>query len=76
MTVAKEPRTDVRAYLAGLERASAFEIEELRRTPVAVKLRQIESLMTAAALLESDVEREAGLAAVRERWRLIRLALR
>ncbi len=76
MTVTNGSRTDVREYLAGLERASAFEIEELRRTPVALKLRQIESLMTAAALLEADGEREAGLAAVRDRWRLIRLAFR
>ncbi len=75
MAVTNGSRTDVRAYLAGLERASAFEIEELRSTPVALKLRQIGSLMTAAVLLETDVEREAGLAAVRERWRLIRLAL-
>ena len=66
----------VRAYLAGLEQASAFEIEELRRTPVELKLRQIWSLMTSSDLLEDDAERETGVAEVRERWRRIRQAYR
>jgi hypothetical protein len=64
----------MRAYLAGLEQASAFEIEELRRTPAELKLRQIWSLMTSADLLESAAEREIGVAEVRDRWRRIRQA--
>ncbi|MGB6486482.1 MAG: hypothetical protein WBE91_06325 [Steroidobacteraceae bacterium] len=64
----------VREYLAGLELAGTFEIEELRRTPIEIKLRQIWSLMTSAALLENAVERQAGVAEVRERWRRIRQA--
>ena len=64
----------VRAYLAGLEQASAFEIEELRRTPAELKLRQIGSLITSADLLEVSAEREAGVAEVRDRWRRIRRA--
>jgi hypothetical protein len=65
----------VRDYLAGLELAGVFEIEELRRIPMDVKLRQIWSLMTSASLLEADAEREAGVNEVRERWRRIRQAL-
>lgn len=64
----------VRAYLAGLARASAFEIEELRRTPAELKLRQIWSLMTCADLLAVSAEREAEVAEVRDRWRRIRQA--
>lgn len=64
----------VRDYLAGLELAGVFEVEELRRTPVELKLRQIWSLMTSADLLEDGAEREAGVAEVRERWRRIRRA--
>lgn len=65
----------VRDYLAGLNLAGVFEVEELRRTPVEVKLRQIWSLMTSADLLEDSAAREAGIAEVRERWRRIRQAL-
>lgn len=56
----------VREYLAGLERAGAFEVEELRRAPIELKLRQIWSLMTSADLLEKSAEREAGVSEVRE----------
>jgi hypothetical protein len=64
----------IRDYLAGLELAGMFEVEELRRTPVEVKLRQIWSLMTSADLRENDTEREAGVTEVRDRWRRIRQA--
>jgi len=64
----------IRAYLAGLEQASALEIEELRRTPAALKVRQIWSLMSCADVLEDPAERETSLAEVRDRWRRIRRA--
>lgn len=64
----------IRDYLAGLELAGLFEVEELRRTPVELKLRQIWSLMTSVDLLEGGAEREVGVAEVRERWRRIRQA--
>jgi hypothetical protein len=64
----------VRDYLAGLQLAGMFEVEELRRTPVELKLRRIWSLMTSADLLEDDAEREASVTEVRERWRRIRQA--
>lgn len=65
----------VRAYLAGLEQANAFEIEELRRTPAELKVRQVWALMSCADILENPAERQASVAAVRERWRRIRQAL-
>lgn len=64
----------VRDYLAGLELAGTFEIDELRRAPIELKLRQIWSLMTSADLLEDDVEREASVTQIRERWKRIRQA--
>jgi hypothetical protein len=64
----------VRDYLAGLELAGTFEVEELRRAPVELKLRQIWSLMTSADLLEDSATRETGINEVRERWRRIRQA--
>jgi hypothetical protein len=64
----------VRDYLAGLELAGVFEVEELRRAPIELKLRQIWSLMTSVDLLEDEAEREAGVTEVRERWRRIRQA--
>lgn len=64
----------VRDYLAGLELAGVFEIEELRRTPIELKLRQIWSFMTSTDLLEDDAERDASVTEVRERWRRIRQA--
>lgn len=70
---AVDPRS-VRDYLAGLELADAFELEELRRIPMALKRRQIWSLMTSADRLQAGAEREAEVTEVRERWRRIRPA--
>ena len=64
----------IREYLAGLELAGVFEVEELRRTPIELKLRQIWSLMTSADLLDDEAGRESGIAEVRDRWRRIRRA--
>lgn len=67
---------EAREYLAGLARASDFEIEELRRAPVELKLRQIWSLMSASILQGDEAQREAGVLRVRERWAAIYQASR
>lgn len=64
----------IRDYLAGRESAGMFEVEELRRAPVELKLRQIWSLMTSADLREHDAERQAGVTEIRNRWQRIRQA--
>lgn len=69
-----ELRKRFAGYLERFEKLDAMEIEELRRTPVEVKLQQLWSGMTSAELFESAEEREAGVAAVRERWRRVREA--
>ncbi len=57
------------AYLAGLKLANKFEIEELRKTPVELKLRQLWALMTSAHLFENDDRREAQARdKIRQRW--------
>lgn len=59
---------EMREYLAGLDRANEHEIEELRRTPPELKLRQLWALMTAAPLFGDAATREAEVSRIRERW--------
>lgn len=62
-----DPR-ETRQYLAGLKLANDFEIEELRRAPLELKVRQLWALMTSAGLFEDDAARSAEFRDVRERW--------
>jgi hypothetical protein len=67
---------EARDYLARLTLANECEIEELRKAPVDLKLRQLWSLMTSADLFEDDAAREADVREVRERWARLYQALR
>lgn len=51
------------------------EIEESRRTPVEVKLRQLDSLMRSVDALGWRKGLEEGEAEVRERWNRLRKVL-
>jgi hypothetical protein len=66
---------DVRRHMTALARANEFEIEELRRTPVELKLRQLWALMGSAHLFDDPAQREIDVRAVRERWSRLRQAL-
>jgi hypothetical protein len=55
--------------------AEAFELEELRRTPMETKLLQLAALMTSRDLFAQHPERDEGVREVRERWARLRLAL-
>ena len=66
---------EVRRYLAGLALANEYEIEELRKAPLELKLRQLWALMSAAHLMEHDMQREAGARAVADRWARLYRAL-
>jgi hypothetical protein len=66
---------EVRAYLAGLSLANEFEIEELRKTAVELKLRQLWALMTSTDLFEKEGRRETEASEVRERWSRLHRAL-
>jgi hypothetical protein len=59
---------EVRSHLAGLALANEFEVEELRRAPVELKLRQLWALMSSTDLFEDPVQREIEVRTVRERW--------
>ncbi len=64
-----------RSYLAGLKLANEFELEELRKAPVELKLRQLWTMMTSAGLFENDSQREAGVREVQDRWARIHRAV-
>jgi hypothetical protein len=56
--------------------ANQFELEELRRTPIEVKVRQLWSLMTSADAFGNEEDREKEVREVRERWSKLHQALR
>ena len=65
-----------RACLAGLKVANDFEIEELRKAPVELKLRQLWTLMNSEILFGKDDAREAKARDdVRRRWARLYKAL-
>jgi len=66
---------EARAYADRWAAAEAFELEELRRTPMNTKLLQLAALMTSRDLFADDPQRNAEVLAVRERWAQLRLAL-
>ena len=62
----------LRQRLDGLAAADRYELEELRRTPVELKLQQLCALMQSARVFDDHSEREAGVRQVRERWLQLR----
>jgi hypothetical protein len=65
---------DVQAWKARWAAINQREIEELRRMPVELKLKQLATLMFAAHLHEDDDTRSKGVAQVRARWVALRQA--
>jgi hypothetical protein len=66
---------EARAYADRWSMAEAFELEELRRTPMEKKLMQLCALMASRGLFADDPEREKGVLEVRERWARLRQVL-
>ena len=66
---------EARAYLKRWELMSQAEVEELRRTPMETKLRQLAALMESRHLFPPEPNREAEVSLVRERWARLRRAL-
>lgn len=66
---------DARAYANRWALMEAFELEELRRTPMATKLLKLASLMASRNLFAPDPERESGVLDVRNRWARLREVL-
>lgn len=64
-----------RAYLKRWAAVNEFEIAELRRTPMELKLRQLSALMASRHLFAPDPTREKGVRQVRKHWAKLRKAL-
>jgi hypothetical protein len=65
----------VRTYLKRWAAVNRFEIAELRRTPMELKLRQLSALMASRHLFAPDPTREKGVQQVRKHWAKLRKAL-
>jgi hypothetical protein len=63
-----------RAYLERWDLVGDAEAVELRRTPMAIKIRQLEALMAAHDAFGDDPWREEEIESVRERWAGLRRA--
>lgn len=69
-------RAEARGFAARWQRVHAAERDELRATPVAVKLRQLAALMASVDQLGWSEALAAGEEEVRERWQRLRKAYR
>jgi hypothetical protein len=67
---------EARAYTDRWAAVEAFQLEELRRTPMETKLLQLAALMASRDLFAYDAERDKVALEVRKRWARLRLALR
>lgn len=67
-------KEEVQAWKARWEAVNAFEREELRRTPVAVKVRQLAALMASVHQFGWEGALAAGEEEVRQRWQRLRRA--
>ena len=64
-----------KSYLDRWKLVSEAEVEELRRTPMETKLRQLAALMASRRLFAPEPDREEGVRLVRERWARLRQKL-
>jgi hypothetical protein len=68
-------KQQARDYVRRWKLVNQAEIEELRRTPMAMKFRQLQMLMASVDELGWRKELEEGEAEVRERWARLRRKL-
>lgn len=64
-----------RAYMDRWALVREAENAELRRTPMETKLQQLAALMASRHIFGPELDREAQLREVRERWARLRQAL-
>ena len=65
---------EARVYFERWAMVRDAEIDALRRTSMATKLRQLESLMASRLAFGPELNREKEVAALRERWNRLRRA--
>jgi hypothetical protein len=73
--MAKITPEEARSYADRWVAVETFQVEELRRTPMNIKLLQLAALMASRHLFAHDAERDKGVLEVRKRWAQLRLAL-
>jgi len=66
---------EARDYLDRWALVQAVELEELRRTPMDTKLRQLASLMASREQFTEDPTRENDVQEVRRRWAQLKQVL-
>ena len=66
---------EARAYLARWQLLRDVEADELQRTSMETKLRQLAALMAARDVFGPEQDRDAQTRDVRERWGRVRRAL-
>ena len=66
---------EARDYLDRWALVQAVELEELRRTPMDTKLRQLASLMASREQFTEDLTRENDVQVVRRRWAQLKQVL-
>lgn len=66
---------EARAYVERWQLVSETELDELRASSIALKLRQLGALMEARGLFPAEPNREREVEQVRERWALLRRSL-
>lgn len=64
-----------KSYLDRWKLVSEAEAEEVRRTPMETKLRQLAALMASRHLFAPEPDREGAVRLVRERWTRLRQTL-
>ena len=74
MPTHQQSAAEVKAWKARWEAVNRFEIEELRRTPVELKLQQLASLMFSAKPRRSDRKQASENDRVRSHWVALRRA--
>ena len=65
---------EARAYFERWAMIRDAQTDELRRTSMATKLRQLESLMASRLAFGPELNREKEVAALRKRWNRLRRA--
>jgi len=69
-------KADIRAWMARWKIVNDFERDELRRTPIETKVRQLAAMMAMALRLDWQTSTEAELKLIRERWVRLKKVMR
>ena len=69
-------KAEARAWMDRWKIVNDFEREELRRTPIETKVRQLAAMMAMALRLDWHTSTDAELRLIRERWVRLKKVMR